>query len=146
MANENTETQMHQHSSTPQEGDRRWAQKLAEERERRDIERFETLKQQQELMMRGVSSVGVDVKDTKEKVDAIFETVCTPEPTSAVGKAVHMADQAIKRVLPYLTVASALAALGYGGYRGGKAVVNRFRKKEDATIKPVGEPVAAPKR
>ena len=139
------ETQTQQTPAHTNDNDRAWAKKMAEEKERREEQRYEMLKQVNELTQRGVASVGVDVTDIKMKVDALYEDAMGKEPEYTFDRWVHKADKAIKRILPYLTVGATAAAIGYGGYRGAKAVRNGFKKKVDVDldvhISPVGEPI-----
>lgn len=127
--------------------DRAWSQRMMDEREKRDQARFETLKQIEELTQRGVAHNGVKIEDMSVKLDAMFEKTVADEtlPTSTFGRTVYWLDQKIKKALPYVTVAGAAVAVGYGGYRGVKAVRNSMRKRvdvhADVTIKPVGEGV-----
>lgn len=137
------ETQTHPQPTS--DNDRAWAQRMAEAKERRDTERHNELKQLGELTQHGVSRLSVEMEETKVKVDAIYETVVGDEPTSTFGKFIQKVDRGISKALPYLTVAGAAAAVGYGSYRGAKAVRGMFGKKvdvhADVTIAPVGEPL-----
>ncbi len=137
------ETQMHQQPADDR--DRQWAERKATERENRDIERYTKLMQLNELQQRALDSIGVEVEDLRTKTDAIFEEVVGKVPTSTFGKFIHKVDKGISMALPYLTVAGAAAAVGYGSYRGAKAVRGMFGKKvdvhADVTIAPVGEPI-----
>lgn len=143
------EAQQHEgHGRQEMTDDREWAKKLADERERREVARHNELKQIAETTQNGVAKSGVDVEELKTKVDAIFEKTCVPAATSTFGKFVEKADAAVRRALPYVTVAGAAVATGYGAYRGGQYVRNSLRKRVDVDvhIQPVGEPVSVPKR
>ncbi len=152
------ETTQGQGGSQPQGGrggrgqhdnDRDFAERQIAEKERRDNGRFETLRQQGELTARAVSQTGVKLDDIDMKVNALMEKAgLTADRTTPIGwldQMIHTADQKIRRVAPYVTVAGAAVAVGYGGYRGVQAVRGMMRKKidvhADVTIKPVGEPV-----
>jgi len=142
----NEATQQHEHGGRQEMTDREWAKKLADERERREVARHNELKQIAETTQNGTAKIGVDVEELKGKVDAIFEKTCTPAATSTFGKFVEKADAAMRRALPYVTVAGAAVATGYGAYRGGRYVRDSMRKRVDVSIQPVGEPVSVPKR
>lgn len=130
-----------------EDNDRAWAKRMADEREKREVARYEALRQIIEVTQAGVAKAGVDIEDVKAKVDALFEKANPPEPTSAFGKFIAKADAAVRTALPFVTVGAAAVATGYGAYRGGKAAYGyATRKKPDATAQPVGEPVAVPKR
>jgi len=151
MSNEGTQT--HEHGGRAEENDRAWAKRMADERERRDVARINELKQVVEVTQSGVAKVGVDVEklgatvdELRTKVEALHEKANPAESPYAFDRFVMRMDARIRRALPYVTVAGAAVATGYGAYRGGQALRNSMRKRVDVTIQPVGEPVSVPKR
>lgn len=147
MSNEATQHQP-QHHERADENDRQWAKRMADERERRDVHRINELKQTAEVTQAGVAKIGADVEELRAKVDALHEKANPAESPYAFDRFIMRMDANVRRVLPYVTVAGAAAAVGYGTYRGGKALRASMQKRVDVdvTIKPVGEPVSVPKR